>query len=51
MHFYSSFGLFLKSVQGTKRLDIVRIVPATELHHRGVIAFYRYLLFYSLRKP
>ena len=47
--FYNSFGLVLKSVQGTKRLGIVRI-PATELHHRGVIALYRYHLFH-LRKP
>ena len=48
---YSSFGLFLKSVQGIKRFDIARVAPATEFHHRGVIASYRYPLLHSPWKP
>ena len=48
---YNSFGLFLKSVEGTKRFGIARVAPATEFHHRRVTAPCRYPLLHSLWKP
>ena len=46
----NSYGLFLKPVQGIKCFGIIWVIPATELHHCGVIAPCRYPLFHSLWK-
>ena len=51
MPLYKSFGLLPKSVQGIKRFDIVRVGPAAELYHRGVIASCRYPFLHNLWKP
>ena len=51
MPLYKSFGLLPKFAQGIKRFDIVRVGPAAERHHRGVIAPCRYPFLHGLRKP